>query len=257
MSNSYLESKKTQRSILRHIREQVKKHCFGKLIFLASVGPQAWGFASENMGHNYQGLYLSKEDNTYNVFLCKYESCYPRAITLISFERIIENILRSEINSLIFINSFPVFASKHFLEFKKQVNSQLSKQVYFTCQPRKIPLERRDYLNQFFFLGNGIAVLEKKKIIANLPQLNNKILKISAIDQLIEQEKTGAVFENKKQCEQILKKLKTRLKIAHKKSCLLEIVDEHKFTKLKIMKKINFYFWYWPKGSRESSRRNK
>ncbi|GAH39803.1 unnamed protein product [marine sediment metagenome] len=106
--------------LLKHAREQVKKHSFGKLVFLSSIGPRAWGFAPDDVDYDYQGIYASKEDNTYQVFVSGAGvNNYNRDITLIDLERIIVRILRSDVYYLVFINSPVIYASKEFLEFKK------------------------------------------------------------------------------------------------------------------------------------------
>jgi acetyl-CoA carboxylase alpha subunit len=101
--------------------------------------------------------------------------------------------------------------------------------------------------------------LERKKVIANLSELNKKILKIPAMDKVIEEEKMGLPFGNEQICKKIQNKLKTRLEKAEKKSRLPKTMDINRFNKLNIVKKINLYFWYWPDGgttSRETGRKN-
>jgi len=257
---NHSELQKTHKSVLRLVREQVRKHSFGKLVFLSCVGPRAWGFAPNNVDYNYQGIYLSKEENTYNVFVPGTSINRVRRISLISFERIINDILHGDIYSFIFINSPAIYISKEFLEFRKWANSNLSKQIYETYQIKQKYAWRKNYLDDFFFIGNGIAILEQKKVISNLSELNKKILKILAIDRIIEEKKEKArlSFRSEQICKEIRNKLKTRLKKANKKSSLPEIIDPKKLPNLKIVKKINLYFWYWPEGryiSRERGRK--
>jgi len=226
------------------IQEQIKKHSLGKLGFLSFVGTRPWGFGRDNVDYDYRGVYASKEDKSYHVFISGvFINNYAKDIILISLERFFENNLRLNIHTLILFNSPIIYASKEFLEFKKWINSNLTKKIYKTCQTKKSHSNRKDYLYDFFFIGNGISVLEQKKVIANLPKLNKKCLKISFIDKLIKEEKTGLPFRNKQECEKVLTKLKTRLEKANKKSSLPEEIDKSKFTKLKIAKKINYKFW--------------
>ena len=239
----------THKSVLKLAREQVRNHSLGKLVFLA-VGPRAWGPAPDSIDYDCQGIYVSKQDNTYRVFVSG--AGLNNYITLISFERILNDILHGNISSFVFINSPTIYASKDFLKFRRWINSNLAKQVYLTCPIKQIHARRRDYLDDFFFLGNGIAILEQKKVISNLSELNKKILKIPAMNRVIEEEKTRSSFKNEQTCKEIQKKLKMRLEKAEKKSHLPKTVDVNRFNKLNIVKKINPYFWYWPEGSRKN-----
>ncbi len=257
---NHSELQKIHKSVLRHVREQVRKHSFGRLVFLSSAEPRVRGFAPDNTDYDYQGIYLSKEENTYNVFIPGTSIDRVRRISLISFERIINNILHGDIYSFIFVNSPAIYASKEFLEFRKWTNSNLSKQIYETCQIKQRRAWRKNYLDDFFLMGNVIAILEQKKIISDLPELNKKILKISAIDRVIKEKKEKAKlsFKSEQICKKIRKKLKARLKKTNKKSSLPEIIDPKKLPNLNIVKKINLYFWYWPDGgaiSRERGRK--
>jgi hypothetical protein len=245
------------RNVLKLIRDQIKKHSFGKLAFLSCIGPRAWGFAPDNIDYDYQGIYLSKEDNTYWFSISGTSINGFSSIPLISFERIIGDILHSDIDILIFINSPIIYVGKEFLEFKKWVNSNFSKQVYLSCQIGRTYTERKDYLYDFFFIGNGIAILEQKKVIANLPELNKKILRIQAMDKVINEERMRLPFRSEQICKEIQNKLKARLGEADKKSCLPGVVDPKNLPKLKIIKKINPYFWYWPEGSEISREKGK
>jgi len=246
------------KSVLRHVQNQVKKHSFGKLVFFSCFGPRSWGFAPDNINFDYHGIYLSKEDNTYWVFVSGAEiNNYPKDITLISLERFVGDILRSDIHSFIFINGPIIYASKEFLEFKKWINLNLSKRVYETYQIKQSHVERKDYLYDFFFIGNGISILEKKKVIPNLFKLNKKILKIPAINKIIEEEKIRLPFKDKRECKNTLNNLKARLEKANKESRLPKVVDSKKLAKLRLIKKINLYFWYWPKGSDMSRERER
>ncbi|MBA7712510.1 hypothetical protein ES703_121487 [subsurface metagenome] len=178
--------------------------------------------------------------NSYISFRAEVDNGYAKNIILISFERIIKDILHSDIRTLVFINSPIIYASKEFLGFKKWVNSNLSKQIFETCQARQSHVDRKDYLYDFFFMGNGITILEKKKIIANLSELNKKILKIPAINKVIKEERAGLPFKTKQICKKILCQLKTRLEKANKKSRLPEKINRAKFAKLRIMKNVNY-----------------
>ena len=242
---NHSELQKVHKSVLKLVREQVKKHSFGKLVFLSSIGPRAWGFAPDDVDYDYQGIYISKEDNTYwaSISRAEVDNGYAKNIILISFERIIKDILHSDIRTLVFINSPIIYASKEFLGFKKWVNSNLSKQIFETCQARQSHVDRKDYLYDFFFMGNGITILEKKKIIANLSELNKKILKIPAINKVIKEERAGLPFKSEQLYKKILRQLKTRLEKANKKPRLPEEINQDKFAKLKIMKKIDYKYW--------------
>jgi predicted nucleotidyltransferase len=232
------------KSALRLVREQLKKHRFGRLEFLAFIGTRPWGIAREFVDYDYRGVYSSKEEKTYEAFINQiYINNFAKDITLVSLERFVKNIFEGDIHSLICLNSPIIYASKDFLEFRKWVNSHPSKKIYYSCQPRKGYFNRKDYLYGFFFIGNGIALFEKKKVIANLPELNKKILKIPAIDKLIEEEKKGAPFEKEEVCKKIILKLKNRLEKAKERSNLPEVIDKEKFSKLKILKRIVYNFW--------------
>ncbi|GAH39800.1 unnamed protein product [marine sediment metagenome] len=52
----------------------------------------------------------------------------------------------------------------------------------------------------------------------------------------------------KQTCKEVQKQLKTRLEKARKESHSADMMDLKKIKKLKITKKINPYFWYWPEG---------
>ncbi len=254
---NHSELQKAHKSVLRLVQEQVRKHSFGKLVFLSCVGPRSWEFAPNNVDYDYKGIYLSKEENTYNIFVSGASINRVRNISLISFERIIVSILRSDIDPLIFINSPAIYAGKEFLEFRKWANSNFSKQVYKVCQIKQNFGERRDYLDDFLFIGNSIAILEKKKVIPNLPKLNKRILKIPAIDEVIKEEELRLPFKSKQICKKIQRELKALLKEANKKSRLPGAVGSNKLSKLKIIKKINLYFWYWPDGGAISREKGK
>ncbi|GAH39806.1 unnamed protein product, partial [marine sediment metagenome] len=125
-------------------------------------------------------------------------------------------------------------------EFKKWINSNFSKQVYIGCQTKPYgPAYRKDYLYDFFFIGNGIAILEKQKVIANLAELNKKILKIPAINKIIKEERANLPFETERICKKAHCQLKALLEKAHKKSRLPEKLklNRNKFNKLKIIEK--------------------
>jgi len=234
------------KSALRIVRDQIKKHSLGKLGFLSFVGTRPWGIARPHVDYDYRGIYISKEDNTYNAFITGvYINNCAKDITMASLERFIEDIRYSNIHSLILINSPIVYADKDFLKFKKWINSNLSKQIHWSCQTKTHHTDRKDYIYDFFFLGNGISVLEQKKIIANLPKLNEKCLKIPAINKIIAEEKEESPFnaESKKICKRILRQLKIRLEKAHKKSRLPEKINIKKLSKLKIMRHVNYKFW--------------
>jgi len=235
------EEEKIHKSAVNLVQEQIKKHSLGKLVFLVFVGTRPWGIARKNVDYDYRGIYMSKEENTYQVYV----NNYIKDITLISLERFVNDILSSDIHSFIFINSPIIYASKDFLEFRKWINSSLSKQVYSRCQFKKTHRDRKDYLYDFFFPGNVISILEKKKVIANLPKLNKKCLRIPAINKIIEEGKNDLPFDRKdeKVCKKILLKLKMRLEKAYKKSKLPEEIGEKKLAKLKIIKKINYKYW--------------
>jgi len=243
---NHSELEKMHKSALRIARDQISKHSLGKLGFLAFIGTRPWGIAQDNVDYDYRGIYISKENNTYQAFISGvYINNYAKDITMVSFERFVEEILRLNIHSLVLMNSPIIYANKSFLEFKKWINSNLSKRIYWSCQTKTYHLNRKDYLYDFFFLGNGISALEQRKIIANLPKLNERCLKIRAINKIIKEERAGLPFraESKKMCKKILQKLKMRLEKANKKSRLPEEISKDKFAKLKIAKKINYKFW--------------
>lgn len=253
-------TKNMHKSALKLIREQIKKHSLGELVFLAFVGTRPWGIGRENVDYDYRGIYASKQENTYQAFISQiYINNYAKDITLISLERFIDDILHSNIHSLLYINSPIIYATKEFFKFKKWVNSHFSKQVFQTAQTKKVHMDRKDYLYDFFFIGNGISILEKKKVIANLPELNRKFLKITALNKVIEEEKKEMPFKFKdeKICKKILLKLKKRLEIAYKKSSLPEEINTEKLLKLKIIKKINYKFWGEEKDIRYQKEREK
>jgi len=243
---NHSELEKIHKSALRIVRDQIKKHSLGKLGFLSFIGTRPWGIAQSNVDYDYRGIYINKEDNTYHAFIAGlYINNYAKDITMISFERFIEEILQLNIHSLVLINSPIIYADKNFLELRKWINSNFSKQIYWSCQTKTHHANRKDYIYDFFFLGNGISVLEQRKIIANLPKLSEKCLKIPAINKIIKEERAGLPFEakSKKICKKILQKLKTRLEKANKKSRLPEKMNMKKFSKLKIMRQVNYDFW--------------
>lgn len=234
------------KSALRIARDQISKHSLGKLGFLAFVGTRPWGISQENVDYDYRGIYISKENNTYQAFISGvYINNYAKDITMISFERFVEEIFQLNIHSLVFINSPIIYANESFLEFKRWINSNLSKGTYWGCQTKTHHANRKDYIYDFFFLGNGISALEQRKIIANLPKLNEKCLKIPAINKIVKEERAGLPFkaESKKMCKKILQQLKIRLVKANKKSRLPEEMSKDKFVKLKVAKEINYKFW--------------
>jgi len=240
---SYKEEKeKMGKAALKLTRDQIKKHSLGKLEFLAAVGTRPWGIAQKNVDYDYRGIYSSGKKNSCQTIISDvYINNHAKDITLINLEKYAEEIFQSHIHPLIVANSPVIYASKEFLEFKNLINSNFSKQIYWTCRTKPGgPTCRKDYLYDFFFKGNGIAVLEKKKIIANLPELNKKVLKIPDMDKVIAEEKSGLPFKTKKICEKILHQLKTRLEKDNKNSRLPEEVNRDKFAKLKIMKKVNY-----------------
>jgi len=232
-------TKNMHRSALKLIREQIKKHSLGKLVFLAFIGTRPWGIAQENADYDYRGIYMPKKrlDFINNVFI----NGPGQDITMVSCNGFIRSDFNANIHALICLNSPIIYASKEFLEFRKWVNSNFSKQVYRGCQTKPYGhTGRKDYLYDFFFLGNGIAILEQKKVISNLSELNKKILKIPAMDKVIEEARTNLPFRTKTICEKILHQLKTKLEKANKKSRLPEEINQDKFAKLKIVKKINY-----------------
>ena len=242
--------KKIHESALRLVREQVKKHSLGRLVFLAFIGTRPWGIAQENVDCDYRGVYSVKSRDK-NYISEVYINNHAKDITMADFKDFVKSIFNSRIHSLITINSPVIYISKEFLQFKKWVNSNFSKQIYQTCRTKPHgPGYRKDYLYDFFFIGNGIAILERKKVIANLPELNKKVLKIPAIDKIIEEERKNLPFGTEILAEKIFKQLKARLEKANKKSSLPEKMNEEKLSKLKIFNKITFNFWHWPKGSR-------
>ncbi len=236
------ELENMHKSALKLVQEQVKRHFLGKLVFLAFVGTRPWGIAQENVDYDYRGIYMTKKGNAYQNFISGvYINNHAKDITMISFKDFVRNIFNSRIHSRISINSPIIYISKEFLEFRKWVNSNLCKKIYRACQTKPYgPTGRKDYLYDFFFIGNGIAILEKKKVIANLPELNKKCLKIPAINKVVEEEKAGLPFKNKQVCKRILRQLKTHLEKANKKSRLPEEINRAKFAKLRIMKNINY-----------------
>jgi len=230
------------KSALKLVREQIKKHSLGKLVFLAFVGTRPWGIAQENVDYDYRGIYMTKKGNAYQNFIFGvYINNHAKDITMINLKDFVRNILKSRIHSFISINSPIIYVSKEFLEFRAWINSNFSKQVYRSCQTKPYgPTGRKDYLYDFFFIGNGIAILEKKKVIPNLSELNKKILKIPAINKVIKEERAGLPFRTKQICKKILCQLKTRLEKVNKKSRLPEGINQDKFAKLRIMKNVNY-----------------
>lgn len=240
------ELQNMHKKALKLVQEQLKKHSFGKLVFLSFVGTRPWGFSREKVDYDYRGIYASREENTYQAFISQvYINNYVKDITLVSLERFIRDILNSNIHSLICLNSPIVYATKDFLNFKKWANSHYCKEVFRASQFKRIPQERKDYLYDFFFIGTAISVLEYKKVISNLVLLNKHYLKIPTINKIIEEEKVELPFTQKSErvCKKILLKLKKRLERAAKKSHLPEKIETEKLFKLKIIKQINPKFW--------------
>jgi len=234
------------KSALDLVKYQIKKHFLGKLGFLSFVGTRPWGIAQYNVDYDYRGIYISKEDNTYQAFVSQiYINNYAKDITLISLERFTRDILESNIHAFIFINSPIIYASKEFLELKKWINTHFSKKVYRSCQTKTSHTGRKDYLYDFFFIGTGIAILEQKKVIPNLVEVNKKCLRILAINKIIEEEKAGLPFESKSEemCKKILLQMKNRLERANRKSRLPETINSDKFSKLKVIKKVAYKYW--------------
>lgn len=246
MKEENLETEKMHKSALDLIKKELIKHNLGKLEFLAFVGTRPWGISRKNVDYDYRGIYSNKEEKTYQAFISQvYINNWAKDITLVSLERLIRDIFEGYIHSLIVINSPVIYESKDFFNFRRWANSHFSKKVYFNAQPRRAFQNRKDYLYDFFFMGNGISILEKKKVIANLPKLNKEILKIPFIDKLIEEERNEMPFEKKaeKECKKIIERLKKRLDLAYQKSNLPSELDKNKLKKLKIVKKINYEYW--------------
>jgi predicted nucleotidyltransferase len=238
---------KIHQSALALSREQIKKHAMGRLDFLAFVGTRPWGISTENADYDYRGIYSSKEENTYHAFLSQaYLNNYIKDIILISLERFITDLLRMDVHSLIILNSPVIYASAEFLEFKRWINSHLAKKNFLTYLEKSFRVSRKDYLYDFFFIGNAIAILEKKKIIPNLSELNRKDLKIKNMEEIIKNASQAAEFEPKEKalCENILQQLKNRLIKADKNSSLLAEMKMNGFVKLKIAKRINWQYWH-------------
>lgn len=234
------ELQNMHKSALRLVQEQIKKHSLGKLVFLAFTGTRPWGIAQENVDYDYRVVYMSKKRSDQDFISGVYINNHAKDITMISFKDFIRTDLNSNIHALICINSPIIYASKEFLELRKWINSNLSKKIYERCQTKPHGhTGRKDYLYDFFFIGNGIAILEQKKVISNLSELNKKILKIPFMNKIIKEERTGLPFKTKLICEKILGQLKARLEKANKKSRLPEEINRDKFAKLKIVKKIN------------------
>lgn len=230
---------------LTAIRKQIKQYSLGKLAFLTCVNSNSWGFPPDSYDYGYQGIYVSNQDNTYWI--------NSKQGRLFSLERIIVPVFRVDIRFLLTVNNPPIYISKPFSEFKHWINAHLSKKIYKSCQINPGGLSKKvNYAYNFFFIGNGIAALEKKKLIANLPELNKKILKIPEINKLINQEQDNLSVKHKQLAEKILKQLKTRLKKAYKTSKLPESIDPEGLEQLKIIKRVNPYFWYWPEGGRKA-----
>jgi predicted nucleotidyltransferase len=231
-------TKNMHRNALRLIEEQIKKHSLGKLVFLAFTGTRPWGIAQENVDYDYRGIYMPKRglDFINEVYI----NNHAKDITMVSCKDFIRSDFNANIHALICLSSPIIYASKEFLKLREWINSHFSKTVYVACQVKLHGhTGRKDYLYDFFFLGNGIAILERKKVIANLSELNKKILKIPAMDKVIEEERTSLPFKTKTICEKILHQLKARLERANKESRLPEEISRDKFAKLKIVKKIN------------------
>lgn len=234
------------KSALDLVKYQIKKHALGALGFLCFVGTRPWGIAQSNVDYDYRGIYVSREDNTYQAFVSQiYINNYAKDITLISLERFLRDIMESNIHALIFVNSPIIYASKEFLQLKRWINSHFSKKVYRSCRTKTSHAGRKDYLYDFFFIGTSIAILEEKKVIPNLAELNKKCLKIPILNMIIEGEKLGLPFEQKNEntCKKILAQLKIRLEKANKKSRLPEKMDLDKFTALKVVKKVAHKYW--------------
>jgi len=231
------ELENMHKSALKLVREQIEKHSLGRLGFLAFIGTRPWGIAQENVDYDYRVVYIPKRRS--DSIIGAYINNHAKDITMVSLKNFVRNIFDSRIHSLISINSPIIYASKEFLEFRAWINSNLSKQAYHTCQTKpQGPTGRKDHLYDFFFIGNGIAILEKKKVIPNLFELNKKILKIPAMNKIIEEERAGLPFKTKSICGKILCQLKVRLEKANRKSSLPGEMNENKFVKLKIIKRI-------------------
>lgn len=104
---------------------------------------------------------------------------------------------------------------------------------------------RKDYLYDFFFIGTGVAILEQKKVIPNLAELNKKCLKIPNLNTIIEEERAGLPFKSSSEemCKKILLQMKNRLERANRKSRLPETINLDKFPKLKVIKKVAYKYW--------------
>ncbi len=239
---NHSELQKMHKSALRLVQEQIKKHSLGRLVFLSFTGTPPWGIAQENVDYDYRGIYMPKKGGLHQGFISEvYINNHAKDITMINFKDFIRHDLSSNIHALISINSPIIYASKEFLELRKWINSNLSKRIYGGCQQKPHGhTGRKDYLYDFFFMGNGIAILEKKKAIANLPELNKKILKIPSMNKVIKEERTELPFKTKSICEKILCQLKTRLEKANRRSRLPEEINQDKFAKLGIMKNVNY-----------------
>jgi len=236
---NHSELEKIHKSALKLIREQLKKHYLGKLVFLSFTGTRPWGIARKNVDYDYRGIYIPPKnlDSINGIYI----NNHAKDITMITLKKFIQNDLSSNIHGLICINSPIVYASKDFLEFRKWVNSHFSKRIYQGCQQKSgAHTGRKDFLYDFLFLGNGIAILEKKKVIVNLAELNKKILKIPALNKIIHEEKTGLPFRTETICKKTLRQLKARLEKAKQKTDLPTEVDKRKFTNLKIVKRIKY-----------------
>lgn len=207
------------RNALKLVREQIKRHFLGRLVFLAFNGTRPWGIAQENVDYDYRGIYMPKRG--LNFISEVYINNHAKDITMVSYNNLNWDDFNENIHFLICINSPIIYASKEFLKLRRRINSHFSKKVYVACQTKPYGhTGRKDYLYDFFFLGNGIAILEQKKVISNLSELNKRILKIPNMDKVIEEERKGLPSQTKLICEKILRQLKSRLERANKNSRL-------------------------------------
>lgn len=225
------QKKEMAEAALKLTREQVKKHSLGKLEFLAAVGTRPWGIAQSNVDYDYRGVYRLKLKNEVRISEI-YINNHAKDITMVQFEKFVKNAFASRIHSLICINSPTVYISKPFSRLKQWINTHLSKQVYYTCRTKSYRISyRKDYLYNFFFIGNGISILEKKKVIANLSELNKKILKIPDLNKVINEERSNLPFRTKTICKKISKQLDRHLQKAYKQSRLPNKMNPGKYEK--------------------------
>lgn len=226
------------------VRRETKKHSFGELLFMAQVGTRPWGIAQGNVDFDYQAIYASKPDRTGQAFISGvYINNAVKDITMYSLEKIAENLFNSNIHPLIVINSPVIFAAKEFLEFRDFINANIVRDVCKSAQVNRVPQSRKDYLYNFFFMGNAIAALEGKKIIANLPLLNERFLKLPQINGIIEEERSNLEFNTEGLCVKTLDDLKKRLDRAYEGTKLGHEIDQEQFGRLRLAGKINDRFW--------------